>query len=753
MATFDYALGYRLLNYNSKEAQRAGAASGQQNEAQCATSVSAWAFWHGFTNATILGNAKDRYNNAKAAGYKVGKEVKPWSWICFNTGYYGKYGHIMAIYDVVDDYVYYCEANYNGDGKLSEDDMTIIKCKVTDLTSRAGYQGCIYIAETFPNVTPINLDYHYDLTGNKTKLNKNVKFIKYKVNCAEGLNYREFPNGRLIGVFKNETVINVFENSEQIVNNLTWVKIDNGYYCAKKYLTPLDKSVENLSVNENASTYTITTIEGLDLSYFQSKVNFNKVKELGFKFVILRGGYGNALAYPKQYDTMFESHYKNARAAGLDIGVYWYSYAKSVEDAKQEAQSCIKIMKDKKFEYPIYFDIEEQSQFKKGKSFCDSIVTAFCEELANAGYYPGLYCSTYWITTCISESVRTKYPTWIAEYNSKCTYKNDFGMWQNGLTYLEGTGNVDHDFCYIDYPSIIKAEGKNGYTITPTPTPKPVVETYTKYYANDKSGVNYRKTPNGELVGTYKYGEEIYVLDNSDTKKDNNIWVKAKNGYWSVKTLLSTTKPVIEEYKTYYANDKSGVNYRETPNGKLVGTYKYADEVSILVGSETSKDNNIWVKAKNKYWSVKSLLSTTKPKVDTYTTMYANNLSGVNYRKTPNGQLIGTYSYGQAIQVLDGSDTKVNGKVWVKASNGYWSSKSLLITTNPIQYKTYYAADKSGVNYRKTPNGQLMGTYYYGQAIRVIVGSETTTGGIVWVKASNGYWSAKNILSTTKVKL
>lgn len=758
MAKFDYALGYRLLDFTSKEAYNAGTAKGQRNEAQCATAVSAWAFWHGYTDVNILGNGGQRYEVAKQAGYKVGKKVKPWSWICFGTGYYGKYGHIMAIYDVVGDYVYYCEANYNGDGKITEDDMLIVKCKITDLTSRAGYQGCIYIAETFPKVKQKNLDYHYTLDGKKTKLNKNVKLVEYKVNCSDGLNYREWPGGRLVGVYRNGSTIKVFDNSDTVVNGITWVKTDNGCYCAKKYLesikaTNTDTVTNDLS-KENDSAYTFTTIEGLDLSAAQTSVNFNTVKNNGYKFVILRAGYGNAIAYPNQYDTNFEKFYADAKAVGLDVGAYWFSYALSVDAVKQEAQAFIKAMNGKKFEYPVYFDLENSSQFEKGVDFCDSLILAFCGELEKAGYYPGVYCSTYWFTNCVSRDVRIKYPVWIAEYNSKCNYKDGYGIWQNGLATLSGTGNVDHDFCYVDYPKIIKDGGYNGYSKpTPTPTPTPTPVTYKTYYANDKDGVNYRKTPNGELVGTYKYAEAVSVKVGSETTKDNIVWVQAKNGYWSSKNLLSTTKPVVDEYKTYYANDKSGVNYRQTPNGTFVGMYAYGSKVEVLVGSDTNKDGLVWVKAKNGYWSVKSLLSTTKPKIDTYTTMYANDLTGVNYRKTPNGQLVGTYNYGQSIQVLDGSDTTNNGQVWVKASNGYWSLKSLLTTKNPITYKTYYAADKSGVNYRKTPNGQIMGTYYYGQAVRVIVGSETTSGGIVWVKASNGYWSAKNLLTTTKLKV
>lgn len=225
----------------------------------------------------------------------------------------------------------------------------------------------------------------------------------------------------------------------------------------------------------------MATVQGLDLSYCQSNVDFNKVKAAGYKFVILRAGYGHALQCPTQFDPTFEKHYNNAKAVGLGVGAYWYSYAINADDARQEAKAFIKALSGKKFEYPVYFDIEERSQFDKGMSFCDSIITAFCTEMQNAGYYAGVYCSTYWYTSFVSESVRAKYPCWIAEYNSKCTYKGSYGIWQNGLAYLDGTGYVDHDFCYVDYPTIIKSGGYNGYPkLTQTSAPSTTTTTKKK---------------------------------------------------------------------------------------------------------------------------------------------------------------------------------------------------------------------------------------------------------------------------------
>jgi GH25 family lysozyme M1 (1,4-beta-N-acetylmuramidase) len=223
--------------------------------------------------------------------------------------------------------------------------------------------------------------------------------------------------------------------------------------------------------------------KGIDISQYQKNIDFAKVKASGIDYVIIRAGYGK---YTKQKDPQFETHYKNATAAGLSVGAYWYSYASSVEDAKLEAQACLAVIKGKKFDYPIYFDLEESTQFAKGKSFCDSIVKAFCGELESAGYYAGLYISRSPLQQYISTDVANKYALWIAEYATKCNYSGDYGMWQytssgtvNGIS-----GNVDRDYCYVDYPTKIKSAGKNGYV--KSSTTKTVLDT-TGFKRGDKS--------------------------------------------------------------------------------------------------------------------------------------------------------------------------------------------------------------------------------------------------------------------------
>lgn len=211
--------------------------------------------------------------------------------------------------------------------------------------------------------------------------------------------------------------------------------------------------------------------QGVDLSYYQSKVNYAQLKADGYTFAIIRAGYGSALKYPKQYDPTFETHYNGLKSVGLNVGAYWYLYATTPSQAVDEAKAFIKALNGKQFEYPVYVDVEEKGTLYTGTDTCSKIVDTFCETLKAAGYYAGVYCSTYWYTNRVSESIRKKWPCWIADYATKCSYKGPYDIWQNGLVYVAGAGNIDHDFCYTDLPAIIKAGGYNGFQKTSAPSP------------------------------------------------------------------------------------------------------------------------------------------------------------------------------------------------------------------------------------------------------------------------------------------
>lgn len=201
---------------------------------------------------------------------------------------------------------------------------------------------------------------------------------------------------------------------------------------------------------------------GIDVSKHQSAIDWKKVKADGVNFAILRAGFGKSIT---QKDPRFESNYKNAKEVGMQVGAYWYSYATTVEEAKQEAAVCLEVLKGKQFEYPIYFDLEEKSAFSTGKKNCSAMIRVFCDELEKAGYFAGLYMSRSPFTSYTEDDIRTRYALWLAEYNSKLNYSGDVGMWQKSKTgKINGIiGNVDLNVCYVDYPASIKSAGLNGF--------------------------------------------------------------------------------------------------------------------------------------------------------------------------------------------------------------------------------------------------------------------------------------------------
>lgn len=196
--------------------------------------------------------------------------------------------------------------------------------------------------------------------------------------------------------------------------------------------------------------------KGIDVSTWQGNIDYNKVKASGIEFVIIRAGFGRE---PSQVDNCFEKNYKNAKAAGLKVGAYWYSYAVSVNDARLEADACMQVLKGKTFDLPIFYDIEERFQFDKGKSFCSQIAIAFCDKLKSNGLRPGLYMSISPLCNYITDEVQKAYPLWIAQYNNVCQYDGNYAIWQysdNGK--VSGVdGNTDMN--YLHDENILKSNG------------------------------------------------------------------------------------------------------------------------------------------------------------------------------------------------------------------------------------------------------------------------------------------------------
>ena len=192
--------------------------------------------------------------------------------------------------------------------------------------------------------------------------------------------------------------------------------------------------------------------KGIDVSEHQGVIDWAKVAKDGVQFAVIRAGYGRELS---QKDKYFERNYAGAKAAGIQVGAYWYSYANSVERGEQEARACLKVLEGKRFELPIFFDQEyEKTILALSNKTRTDIVLKFLETVKGAGRKVGLYSSTNFITTKLQANRLTEYPLWIAEYGPKLHYTGKVWAWQyTSKGRVAGIkGNVDCNHGYFAQP-------------------------------------------------------------------------------------------------------------------------------------------------------------------------------------------------------------------------------------------------------------------------------------------------------------
>ncbi len=193
----------------------------------------------------------------------------------------------------------------------------------------------------------------------------------------------------------------------------------------------------------------------IDLSHHNTVTDFLAVKNAGIYGVILRAGYGREIS---QKDRKFDEFYAAAKGVGLHIGAYWYSYADSVADAAKEANACLACIQGKQFDFPVYYDLEEQSTAALGRDTCTQIAQTFCSSVEQAGYWAGVYANTNWFTNYLNfDPLAAKYTIWLADYrdNYNTTLKRDMHQYTSTGSVAGVNGNVDLDRCTRDFPAEI----------------------------------------------------------------------------------------------------------------------------------------------------------------------------------------------------------------------------------------------------------------------------------------------------------
>lgn len=218
---------------------------------------------------------------------------------------------------------------------------------------------------------------------------------------------------------------------------------------------------------------------GIDVSRWQGDFNFKQAMAEGVQFAILKAGGGDDGLYK---DSQFENNYKKCKSLGLPIGAYFFGAAKTVERAQEEADYFLSLLKGKKFEMPVYYDVEG-NMLNLNTNLLTDICLTFMDRVESAGWFTGIYGNPYSFNTKIDDERIMHFCHWVAYWATTLPKLNSgmsVGIWQfGGETNKIRTNKVagvtcDQNYCYVDYPSAIIDLGLNGYGDEPTPDPEPL---------------------------------------------------------------------------------------------------------------------------------------------------------------------------------------------------------------------------------------------------------------------------------------
>lgn len=274
----------------------------------------------------------------------------------------------------------------------------------------------------------------------------------------------------------------------------------------------------------------------VDISTFQQTIDWSQVKQDGIVGAMIRAGYGFGTV-----DNQYRANVTGCENNGIPYGMYHYSYATNIEDAKKEAEFFINNAKGTSPSYPLAMDVEEASQAAMGKQALTAMILAFCDVVKAAGYQPMLYTNLNWATNYIdmSQIDNADIRVWIAQYNTTLDYKGNYFLWQ-----YTSSGRVAGISANVDLNYL----GSDTGEITPPQPPVTDNNTYT-VKAGDTlwdiaqsqlgNGSRYKEimTLNGLTSDVIQPGQVLKLPtgnDNTGSGSVSTYTVKAGDTLWDI---------------------------------------------------------------------------------------------------------------------------------------------------------------------------------------------------------------------------
>ncbi len=282
------------------------------------------------------------------------------------------------------------------------------------------------------------------------KVNSDVN-LEDSIMCAD--NYDSNPSCKIIGDYDLNKVGSYDLSYVATDSSNNKNKVDFTLYVYEPKEDGDEKNVSVTNFDEVLSSYKTKKSEvGIDVSKWQGKIDFNKVKEAGASFVMIRVGSQNGVNGEYVIDPYFETNVSSAIKSGLKVGVYFYSYADSKKEAKKQAKWVIEKIKKYQITLPVAFDWECYSSFNEmdiSLFGLNEIADSFLKEIEKNGYEVMLYGSKNYLNSVWKYN---KNDVWLAHYSENTDYQNDFVMWQlcqngviNGIDKMVDINVLYHD--------------------------------------------------------------------------------------------------------------------------------------------------------------------------------------------------------------------------------------------------------------------------------------------------------------------
>lgn len=250
-----------------------------------------------------------------------------------------------------------------------------------------------------------------------------------------------------------------------VKDNLEFAVIDDiSYYIYTE--DQINAQLEDTSHNAGIDSEDVDTSEtseiknngdasfGIDVSKWQKRIDWDRVKRSGVEFAIIRCGYRGSSTGVLVEDPMFRENIEGAKAAGIKVGVYFYTQATNDVEAVEEASMVASLLKEYELDYPAFIDTESTGGNGRAdglpKDLRTKVCVAFCETIKSCGYDAGVYASRSWFYNNLNADELSEYVIWDAEYRNSPIYTGDYKLWQytsNGM--IDGiTTRVDLNISY-----------------------------------------------------------------------------------------------------------------------------------------------------------------------------------------------------------------------------------------------------------------------------------------------------------------